>query len=54
VAKLGAHLLATAALWVRVQTSPKKYIMGDIGKGVTITLVRLKNIKKLIIPEFPV
>ncbi len=38
VANLGiAHLLGTAALWDRIQTSPKKYKMGDIGKGVANT-----------------
>jgi hypothetical protein len=30
VAKLVAHLLATAALWVRIKTSPKNKKMGDI------------------------
>ncbi len=34
VAKFVAHLLATAALWVRIQTPLKKYKMGDISKGV--------------------
>jgi hypothetical protein len=38
VAKLVARLLAVAALWVRIQTSPKKYKMGDISKGVANTL----------------
>ncbi len=40
VAKLVAHLLATAALRVRIQTSLKnqKYKMGDIGKAVANTL----------------
>jgi hypothetical protein len=37
--KLVARLLATAAtLWVRIQTSLKKYKMGDIRKGVTNSL----------------
>ncbi len=39
VAKLVARLLATAALWVRIQTSLKnRYKMGDISKGVAKTL----------------
>ncbi len=32
VAKFLARLLATAALWIRIQT---KYKIGDISKGVT-------------------
>ncbi len=35
MAKFVARLLATAALWVPVQTSLKKYEMSDISKGVT-------------------
>jgi hypothetical protein len=38
VAKLVARLLATAAYWVRIQTSLKNTKMGDISKGVNITL----------------
>ncbi len=36
VAKLVAHLLDTAALWVRRHLS--KYKMGDVSKGVANTL----------------
>ncbi len=44
VAKLVARLLATGALWVRIQTSLKKYKMGDISKrNGQHTLVRQKN-----------
>ncbi len=32
VAKFVAHLFATAALWVLIQTSIKKYKMGGKGK----------------------
>jgi hypothetical protein len=38
VAKLVAYLLATAALWDRIQTSLKKYKMGNICKGVANTI----------------
>jgi hypothetical protein len=39
VAKLLVRLLATAALWVQIQTYFKKIqIMGDISKGVANTL----------------
>jgi hypothetical protein len=38
VAKSVARQLATAALWVRIQTSLKKSKMGDISKGVADTL----------------
>jgi hypothetical protein len=38
VAKLVAHLLATAPLWIRIQTSFKNTKMGNISKGVTNTL----------------
>jgi hypothetical protein len=38
VAKLVARLLATAALWVRFQTSLKN-TKGDLRKGVANTLV---------------
>jgi hypothetical protein len=31
-------VLATAALWVRIQTSLEKYKIGDISKGVANTL----------------
>jgi hypothetical protein len=41
--KLVAHLLAAAALWVRIQTSLKKYKMGNISKGVANTLKPAKN-----------
>jgi hypothetical protein len=46
VAKLVARLLATAALWVRSQTSPQKTQMGDISKGVTNTLWYAKKYTK--------
>jgi hypothetical protein len=36
VAKLVARLLATAALWVRIQTSPTQKYMGDISKGMVV------------------
>jgi hypothetical protein len=36
--KLVAHLLAMAALWVRIQRSLKNKKMGDISKGVANTL----------------
>jgi hypothetical protein len=47
VARLLATMLATAALWVRIQTSLKntKYKMGDMSKGVANTMARPKNIK---------
>jgi hypothetical protein len=38
VAKLVAHLLAAAALWVRIQTYPKIKKMGNISKEVANTL----------------
>ncbi len=39
-----AHLLATAALWVRIQTSIKKNTkLGDISKGVANTLSAAKK-----------
>jgi hypothetical protein len=39
VAKLVAYLLAKAALWVRMQTSPQnRYKMGDISKGMAYIL----------------
>jgi hypothetical protein len=38
-AKLVAHLLAAAALWVRIQTSAKNTKMGDVSKGVANTLI---------------
>jgi hypothetical protein len=38
VAKLVAHLLATAALCLRIQPSPKNKKVGDISKGVANTL----------------
>ncbi len=37
VAKLVAHLLATAALWVRIQTISQKYKIDDISKGMANT-----------------
>jgi hypothetical protein len=43
VAKLVARLLATAAFWVRIQTS-QKYKMGDISKGVATKLSPAKKI----------
>ncbi len=48
MAKLVAHLLATAALWVPIQTS-LKIQKGDISKGVANTLKPAKKIlqKKL-------
>ncbi len=33
IAKLAAHLLATAALWVSSPDISQKYKMGDISKG---------------------
>jgi hypothetical protein len=45
VSKLVAHLLATAALRVRIQIS-QKYKMGDISKRVTKTLSPAKKICK--------
>jgi hypothetical protein len=45
MAKLVAHLLATAAHWVRIQTSLKKY---KTGKEVANTLWTVKNIKKYV------
>jgi hypothetical protein len=38
VAKLIPRLLPTAARWVQIQTSPKKYKIGEISKGVANTL----------------
>jgi hypothetical protein len=38
VAKLVARLLATEAVWVRIQTSIKNNKMGDNSKGVAKTL----------------
>jgi hypothetical protein len=47
VAKLVARLLATAALWVRIQDNSQKYKKGDISKGVANTLwTRQKDIQK--------
>jgi hypothetical protein len=48
--ELVAGLLATAALWVRIQTSMKKHKMGDISKGVANTLKPAKknHFKKII------
>jgi hypothetical protein len=44
VAKLIAHLLATAAIWVRIS---QKYKMRDISKGMAKqTLARKKNNNK--------
>jgi hypothetical protein len=43
---LSYALLATAALWVRIQTSLKKYKVGDISKGVANTLYSAKKYKK--------
>ncbi len=37
VAKLVAHLLASAALWGRIHDISQKYKMGDISKGVANT-----------------
>ncbi len=45
LAKLVARLLATAALWVRIQILSQKYTMGDISKGVANTLKPAKNIQ---------
>ncbi len=47
VARLVAHLLDTAALWVRIQTISKKYKMGDINKGVANTLLPAKKYTKI-------
>jgi hypothetical protein len=49
VAKLLAHLLATAALRVRIQTSPKNQKIGVISKGVTNTLQTAKKYKKSVL-----
>jgi hypothetical protein len=38
LAKLVARLLATTALWVRIQILYQKYKKGDISKGVANTL----------------
>jgi hypothetical protein len=38
VAKSAERLLASAALWIRIQTSVKNTKMGDISKGVANTL----------------
>jgi hypothetical protein len=38
VAKSVARQLATAVLWVRIQTSLKNHKMGDISEGVADTL----------------
>jgi len=38
VAKLLGRMLATTALWIRIQTSLKNTKMGDIRKGVAIKL----------------
>jgi hypothetical protein len=46
VAKLVAHLLAVISLWVRIQTSPKKYKMDDISKVVANTLYPAINYAK--------
>jgi hypothetical protein len=45
VAKL-ARLLATAPLWIRIQTSFKNTKMGDIRKGGQHNVARQKNIQK--------
>jgi hypothetical protein len=37
------RLLASSALWVRIQTFLKKYKMGDISKGVANTLASKKK-----------
>jgi len=45
---VAARLLATAAFWVRIQTSLKKSKMGDISrKSSQHTLARQKNIQKI-------
>jgi hypothetical protein len=49
VAKLVARLLATAAHWVRIQTSLKVSNAGDISKGKANTLYPAKIQKKTII-----
>ncbi len=38
MAKLVERLLATAALWVQIQTSLKNTKMGDISKGAANTI----------------
>jgi hypothetical protein len=44
VAKLVSRLLATSALWLRIQKFLQKYKKGDISKGVTnASLARKKN-----------
>ncbi len=53
MAKLVARLLATAALWVRIQTSLKKYKLCDISKGLAQhTQAHQKNIQKKLIINF--
>jgi hypothetical protein len=47
VGKLEARLLATAALWVQIQTS-LKIQNGDISIGVANTLARQKNMQKCV------
>ncbi len=46
MAKLVARLPATAALWVRIQTSLKNEKMGDISKRVANTTLACQNIYK--------
>ncbi len=43
------RLLATTAPWVRIQTSPKKYYLGNISKGVDNTLWPAKKYLKKIV-----
>jgi hypothetical protein len=53
VAKLVAHLLATAALWVRIYRHlQRRTKMGDISKGVANTLHPIKKLyKKLLLND---
>jgi hypothetical protein len=44
VAKLAARLLATAELWIGIQTSKKNTKIGDIRKVIANTLASQKNI----------
>jgi hypothetical protein len=47
VAKLVAHLLTTAVLWVRIPDISQKYKMGDISRGVAKTLQPAKKLYDL-------
>jgi hypothetical protein len=51
VAKFVARMLATAALWDRIQTSLVNTKMSDISKGVAILLLTLISISILTITK---